>query len=180
MDVRASHARRAQRARATWWLRAGALSLAASAGGLVTLGGCSEPDPTYVFVPIASPDARPGRVNPNQPQGSGAKPNRASYSRRCTTNADCVLVSFAEAACDTCKCPNDAIAVEEQRRFFDEEGAYRDTCREAPKPCQADCAPLAARREGGACTVVATGGPPARDAGAPDSAPDDAGDADAE
>ena len=147
----------------------------------MVLGGCGGTDTTYVYVPIATSDARPGRLNPNEPQGSGAKPTRASYSRRCTTNADCVLVSFAEAACDTCKCPNDAIAVEEQRRFFDEEGAYRDTCREPPKPCQADCAPLAARCEGGACTVVATGGPPVRDAGgAPDGAPGDAGGADAE
>jgi hypothetical protein len=162
-------------------VRAAAASLGACVVGLAALGGCGGTDPTYVYVPVSSSDARPGRVSPNEPQGSGAKPARATYSRKCTTNADCVLVSFAEAACDTCKCPNDAIAVEEQRRFFDEEGAFRDTCRETPKPCQADCAPLAARCEGGACTLVKTGGAPARDAGAPDSAPnDDAGDANPE
>lgn len=160
------------------------LSSAAGLGGLVAplLGGCGEAEPTYSIVSFASPDARPARLNPNLPQGNGAKPTRASYSRACSTQADCVLVSFAEAPCDTCKCPNDAIAVEEQRRFFDEEGAFRDACREPATPCLADCAPLSARCERGVCTVVATGGPPPpRDAGpSPDGAPDDAGEADAE
>ena len=63
----------------------------------------------------------------------------------------------------------------EQRRFFDEEGAFRETCRETEKPCLADCAPLAARCSSGSCTVVATGAPPVRDAGAPDAARADAG-----
>ena len=136
-------------------------------------GGCSsDPEPSPFLGPSTPASSSTGRpTRPDQPQGSGAKPTRASYDRTCTTIADCVLVSFAESPCDTCKCPNDAISADEKRRFFDEEQAFRDTCREAPKPCLADCAPLSARCVEGKCTVVATGTPFAEDAGA-DATPD--------
>ncbi len=159
------------RARAYLWLPSVVLLLLLGPTTCGTLGACSsEPGSSVVFV-AAPTDAR-ARPGPNEPRGSGAKPARASYARTCTTNADCVLVSFAEAACDTCKCPNDAISVDDQRRFFDEEGAFRATCTAPDQPCLADCAPLAARCLSGACTVVTTGAPPVRDAGADASARD--------
>jgi len=138
-----------------------------------TLGACSSPaDPPILEGPPAS-TGRPSRPGSNVPQGSGEKPNRSSYERACTTNADCVLVSFAESPCDTCKCPNYAISVDDQRKFFDEEQAFRQTCNEPDKPCLADCAPLAARCIEALCTVVTTGSAPVRDAGpGPDPTPD--------
>jgi hypothetical protein len=133
--------------------------------GLVVsvVSACSDPAPPTVFAPSTSPPPRPS--SPFEPQGSGAKPDRSTYSRVCSQNADCVLVSFAASACDTCKCPNDAIAVDDQRKFFDEEQAYRETCFETPKPCLADCASLSARCVDKQCTVVTTGAAPTPDAG---------------
>jgi hypothetical protein len=127
----------------------------------------SDPSPSDDPSPF-TPSSTGRRPPYGEPQGSGAKPNRSTYAKACTTNADCVLVSFAEAPCDTCKCPNYAIAVDDQRKFFDEEQAFRQTCTEPAKPCLADCAPLAARCVERQCTVVATGSPPVReDASAP-------------
>lgn len=144
---------------------------------VAALGACSEDVPPSLDYPVVVPTStgrRPG-AGPT-PNGSGEKPNRSTYDRTCTTNADCVLVSFAEAPCDTCKCPNYAISVDDQRKFFDEEQAFRQTCNETPKPCLADCAPLAARCVASQCTVVETGAPPPpADAGAPDAAAFDAG-----
>jgi hypothetical protein len=147
-------------------------SLALVAFAVALQGGCSsDPTPSPFLGPSTPTSSPPRPTRPDEPQGSGAKPTRASYDRTCTTIADCVLVSFAESPCDTCKCPNDAISADEKRRFFDEEQAFRDTCREAPKPCLADCAPLSARCVEGKCTVVATGTPFTEDAGA-DATPD--------
>ncbi len=122
------------------------------------LAGCSSEGGTPITSPTdaARPPPPPGR----RPTGDGGKPNRGTYSRTCTTNGDCVLVSFADSACDTCKCPNDAIAVEEQRRFYNEEQAFRDTCTETPEPCLADCSPVAARCIDRLCKAVVTGSPP--------------------
>ena len=141
---------------------------------------CSSDPESPSPSPPAFPSARPIRPPPSSPQGSGAKPNRSTYAKACTTNGDCVLVSFAEAPCDTCKCPNYAIAVEDQRRFFDEEQAFRATCKEPDKPCLADCAPLAARCVERECTVVTTGSLPVRDAGRPEVDAESAEDAGAD
>lgn len=156
--------------------RAAWLSLVGSVFVVSVVSACSDPAPPAVFAPSTSATSRPS--SPFEPQGSGAKPDRSTYSRACTQNADCVLVSFAASACDTCKCPNDAIAVDDQRKFFDEEQAYRETCFEKPKPCQAGCASLSARCVDKQCTVVTTGAPPTPgpDAAADvDASPVDAG-----
>ncbi len=146
------------------------VALVASAFALVTsLGACTTEEELPPFpTPSSTATSRPRRPGSSEPQGSGAKPNRSTYERACTTNADCVLVSFAESACDTCKCPNFAIAVDDQRKFFDEEQAFRETCTEPDKPCLADCAPLAARCVEKQCTVVTTGSAPVRDSGVVD------------
>lgn len=137
--------------------------------GLLLSACSSDGNSVSTTDPVPFPTSRP-RPPSSEPQGSGEKPNRSTYARACTTNGDCVLVSFAEAPCDTCKCPNYAIAVEDQRRFFDEEKAFRETCSEPATPCLADCAPLAARCIERECTVVTTGSPPVRDAGSTDGA----------
>ena len=154
--------------------RTAVLTLFGSGFVVSVVSACSDPAPPAVFAPSTSATSRPS--SPFEPQGSGAKPDRSTYSRVCSQNADCVLVSFAASACDTCKCPNDAIAVDDQRKFFDEEQAYRETCFETPKPCLADCASLSARCVDKQCTVVTTGEAPTpdRDAGV-DASPIDAG-----
>jgi len=142
------------------WRKASLLFLLAPFAPACGSDSSSIDDPYLTFTAPSSTGRRPPY---GEPQGSGEKPNRSTYAKACTTNADCVLVSFAEAPCDTCKCPNYAIAVDDQRKFFDEEQAFRQTCREPAKPCLADCAPLAARCVERQCTVVTTGSPPVRE-----------------